>query len=934
MKALIVEDETITRISFEEYLRLLGHEVTACSNAESALEEYQHTFYPLILLDLSLPGMDGFEFCRCIRSLPRGNQSMVLIITAHDQRQALSEALDAGADDYLIKPVELELLQVRVTVLERQFQNLLRRHKAEEALEKERNLLRALMDNVPDHIYFKNRQSRFLKINQAMTRWFRLHEPAEAFGKTDFDFFTNEHAQQAFDDEQTIIRTGRPIIAKEEKETWPDGRVTWVSTSKVPLCDSTGEVIGTFGVSRDITQHKQAQEILYLLESAIKTIPLGITISDPNGKILYTNPAEARMHGFAEHELIGQSTRILAPEGKWQQMASEELAKTENWKRESINIRKDGSQFPVQLISTAVKRNHNEFLGVVTTCEDITERKHTEHALKEANDELERRVEERTRELRELNVQLNRDIYEREQMEVELQQAKEFAEQANRAKSEFLANMSHEIRTPMNAILGFSEILKERLYDMPQYHEYFNGIVESGQNLLRLINAVLDLSKIEAGRMDLRPETVPLRMVLHEIQHTFSLKIQEKGLLFKQYTSADMPEKVHIDGTRFRQILFNLVGNAVKFTHEGSITVILNSTLSEDGEHPMVDLHLEVRDTGIGIPEHDLLRIFDPFQQAEHQTAQVTGTGLGLTITKRLVEMMGGTISVESTVNTGTCFTVKIPHVPVIEDASEYAMQQVSAMNDVRFAPATILIVEDQRSNRDVIKAFLEDYEGLQVIEAENGQEVLELLKHTRPNLILMDIQMPVMDGYEVTQQIKDHPQWRTIPVIAVTAYAMKGQREKFQQIFDMYLSKPIVKQTLISTLAQFLPTAERKGNISAQTTDDVGSSSERQTSDVCQELRGFLQRTPECSAGMSEYCQSILLPRYQEVSELMSIDDMKVFAGALLDAARTYSISPLECYGNELTHAINVFDISNIRRLLERFPEIIDILTTQHQDP
>jgi PAS domain S-box-containing protein len=930
MKVLIVEDETITRVTFEEHLRILGHEVTACANAESALEEYQRTFYPLVLLDLGLPGMDGFEFCRCIRRLPRGNQSMVLVITAHDQRQALSEALDAGANDYLIKPVELDLLQVRVAILERQFHDRMRRHEAETALEEEQNLLRALLDNVPDHIYFKDRESRFLKINQALSHWFHLISPEDALGKTDFDFFNNEHAQQAFDDEQTIIRTGQPIIAREEKETWLDGQITWVSSTKVPLRDSTGEVIGTFGVSRNITHQKKAQEVLYLLESAIKTIPLGITISDPDGKILYTNPAEAHMHGFTEDELIGQSTRILAPENKWQPMTPEELVDLKNWKRESVNVRQDRSQFPVQLISTAVKTDSGKILGVVTTCEDITERKRTEQMLQEANDELEHRVEERTKELRELNVQLNRDIYERQQMEVELQQAKEMAVQANNAKSEFLANMSHELRTPMNAILGFSEILKERLRDMPQYHDYFNGIMESGQNLLRLINAVLDLSKIEAGQMELRPETVVLRVVLNEIQHTFSLKLQEKGVAFKCYTNADMPAKVRIDGTRLRQILFNLVGNAVKFTHEGHIAVMLNTNSHDDDEPSAVDLHIEVRDTGIGISEHDISRIFAPFQQVGNRTGGVAGTGLGLTITKRLVEMMRGTISVESVVNAGTTFKVDIPLIPVVADTDFSDTKHAFHGADVQFAPATILIVEDQPSNREVVRAFFESYETLQIVEAGNGKDALKIIESIRPDVILMDIQMPVMDGYEATQLLKAHPQWQSIPVIAVTAYAMKDQREQFQTIFDAYLSKPVVKRTLMETLAQFLPTipAPEKDSHESQgfaNTNDVASSPQ---SALCQELQEFLRQADGWDAGIHEHCRSVLVPYYQDVNAFMSIDDMKVFAEAVVNAARAYDIPLLEQYGQRLSHSIEVFDITNIRRLLELFPRIAEILT------
>jgi two-component system, sensor histidine kinase and response regulator len=815
-----------------------------------------------------------------------------------------------------------------LTILERQVQAIAHRQAAEAALERERNLLRALLDTVPDHIYFKDSASRFLKINPAMARWLGLPSPEQAIGKTDFDFFTAEHAQQSCDDEQTMLRTGQPVVAKEERETWPDGRVTWVSSTKVPLRDATGGIIGTFGVSRDITQQKKARGVFQLLESALHTIPLGVTISDPSGKILYTNPAEAAMHGFAEYELIGQSIRILAPADRWQPTTLAELARRQNWQRESVNLRRNGERFPVHLISTAVSTDQGELLGVVTTCEDITERKRTEQMLQEANEELERRVEERTKDLWELNAQLNHDIYEREQMDVALQQAKDLAERANSAKSEFLANMSHEIRTPMNAILGFSEILKERLRDVPQYQDYLNSILESGQNLLRLINAVLDLSKIEAGQLDLQPEVVALREVLAEIQHIFSLKVQQKGLTFKCYANADMPAKIRIDGTRLRQVLLNLVGNAVKFTSQGQVDLRVQAEPTEASAEPAVDLVIEVQDTGIGVTDDDACRIFEPFQQARHQVGRSTGTGLGLAITKRLVEMLGGTVTLRSTPGQGSTFRVDIPAVPLESDDYDdsHACRAVGA--EAQFAPATILIVEDQTSNRDVLRALFEAYPSLRILEASNGEEALALLQTVQPDLILMDIQMPVLNGYEATRVVKAHPQWRVIPVIAVTAYAMKDQREQFETLFDGYLSKPVVKREMIATLSRFLTTTA-SGAPEVLAEDDGPHRRPTVAADLPAQIRADCERAGRPDAALIERCRAELWPRYQSVIELMSIDDMKRFDEALDALAAAYDAPALRRYSDEFHRYIGVFDIANIRRLLAVFPAIFEVLTS-----
>ncbi len=770
----------------------------SCEDAEIALDLYQQTFIPLILLDLALPGMDGFEFTRRIRALPQGDLTMILVITAFDRRKDIMLALDAGADDYLVKPVSVDQLQVRLTILERRLESLMRRKRAEEELEKHRHHLAELVN------------------------------------------------------ERTI---------KLQKE---------------------------------IEERKRKEEEVLLLKNAIETAKVGVTITDANRKILYTNLAEAETHGYTREELVNKDVRIFSPEEYWQNINFDQL--DHHWERESVNIRKDGSTFPVHSISTPVRDESGNPIGIITISEDITERK---------------------------------------QAEMELKNAKDAAEAANRVKSEFLANMSHEIRTPMNAVLGFSEILKEQLRDFPEYGEYLNGIVNSGNNLLRLINDILDLSKIEAGRLEIRPETVHLKTIFDEIQSIFSLKTREKGVQLQTHIDANIPAIVLIDGTRLRQILFNLVGNAVKFTHKGSISVLLTTVVKERAESKTLDLLVEVRDTGIGIPPEIRQRIFELFHQQNPQ--YFGGTGLGLTIARRLVVMMNGTISVESTVDEGTVFQVSLPGVSVV-NAEEVIIEEKETFDmPIHFNGATILLVEDNASNKDVVRTYVSPY-NLRLIEAENGQEAIRVLKQTRPDLILMDIQMPVMDGDEVTKIIKGDQNLREIPVVALTAYAMKEQREQFQELFDAYLSKPIFKAELIATFAKFLPhttlSAKEEGEIAQYAVTDTLPGEHGASAFPGIEQRGILEDLETYSAHTETFPKEFLdtfhddlLPKYREISEVMSIDEIIEFAEALIAAGGSFTIPPLKKYGDELLRRIKVFDITNVKHLLTQFSNIVEII-------
>lgn len=510
-----------------------------------------------------------------------------------------------------------------------------------------------------------------------------------------------------------------------------------------------------------------------------------------------------------------------------------------------------------------------------------------------------------------------RDVTDLRNKEEELRRAKDEAQAANRAKSEFLANMSHEIRTPMNAILGFAEILIGKLSDSP-LQRYASTIYSGGRGLLTIINDILDLSKIEAGKLEFEYRPVNLYRLFDELRTFFQIKLEEKSLEFRMDIDPTLPRSLLLDEARLRQILINLVGNAVKFTDAGFVRVAVHSEESERAESD-VRLVFEVEDSGIGIREDQLQKIFEAFHQQSGQSIRRHGgTGLGLNITRRLVEMMDGDITVHSVAGSGSLFRVMLPNILIGSLEPEVSIPR--DLKNIVFSESTVLVVDDSSANRELLKEYLSPW-NLTIIEAENGAIAVEQARQARPDIIIMDMKMPEMDGYTATEILTADETTRDIPVVALTASAMAGDRERAMTLGCRgFLSKPVSRTELLDELVKFLP----------HTLNSELTETDTQESIIVLEQKVVPQSG--VATELLEQLETVYTQRWEDLRIVLIPDEVQHFAIDLKQLADRYSSEHLAKYADTLDQQAITMQFSLLEKTLESYPDLLREFRTLHK--
>lgn len=722
-------------------------------------------------------------------------------------------------------------------------------------------------------------------LNSRLSSMAGYTDTSALIGKNILDSYLGDHKDKLFKEIlPTIQRKGQ--YTGEIDMVRKDGIVIHTIENFFIIRNAEGEAVSFALTVTDITDRKLAEKALQQSENNFRAIftnaAIGIDVVDKDGNFIQVNRAMCDMMGYSADELkkLSISDVTYPADRKVSENPLRDLfeGKKDFYRIEKRYLRKNGEIFWADLSVT-------DFHDVV-------------------NDQK-------------LAIGTIIDINASKRLEEELRKSREEAIKANMAKSEFLANMSHEIRTPLNAVIGFTELLETMVSDKKQIN-YLQSIKSGGKNLLMLINDILDLSKIEAGKLEFKYEPVNPYLLIDEIKQIFSIKIAEKDIDFIVEVEDDIPGSLIMDEVRLRQVIFNLIGNAIKFTETGYVKFSVHKLLSKS-DSSKIDLMIDVEDTGIGIPKNQQNRIFDAFQQQSGQsTRKYGGTGLGLSISKRLVEMMGGVISLKSTVGKGSVFSFTLFGVSIGAALEDVAHEDSLNVDSVSFEPAKIMIVDDVESNRRIISENFAS-RNITMVEAEDGHKAVLLASQFMPDVIFMDIRMPVMDGFEAARLIKTKHATKSIKIIALTASVRsEDQDEDYQKYFDAYLKKPVTRVELFRELMRFLKYSELKQElpeIPEIKEDEIAEASVSLTTKQSQELLKLLDND--------------FMNLWKQANKYQMSDEIEHFAQVVKAKGDELNIAQLMSYGQNLCEAVDHFDLEKMDAYLKQFPFVVERLKT-----
>jgi PAS domain S-box-containing protein len=803
-KTLIVDRDKEVRESLANWLNGSGYTCTLVSDTVEAREFLRGGHSDLVVC--SINGNDGSDLDFARNILAECPRTALVFVRASDDAAVAEYARELGVPGCITKPLDpTEVVICMDNAVHRLESKIygsadgerparktrryspddgngsLPRKSGGECFNQDVKRYRELVESAQDIFCVTDARGYIKYVNPIATEMLGYARD-ELIGK-DYLSFVNQDYQKTARRLYTVQLARKiPNTYWEFPAVTKDGKETWLGQNVQPIMDGEN-VLGFQTIARNINDRKRLDEDRLKFLEAVEQTSSIVMITDTQGQIEYVNPKMTEVTGYSKEELIGNNLEILKPGLKtpgeyktlWRTITS-----GRTWRGQIQNRNKSGETYWESASISPIRNKEGEITHFLVIMEDITELKRSEEKLEEAN-----------RELEEINQQLEKAIEKANKLVFA-------AEAASISKSEFLANMSHEIRTPLNGIIGMTELALDTRLTAEQ-QEYLRIVKASADSLLTLINDILDFSKIEAKRLDLDIINFDLRDTLGDTLKTLALRAHEKSLELTCHVLPDVPEALVGDPGRLRQIVVNLVGNAIKFTDQGE--VILDVQIKKKSEDT-VCLHFSVKDTGVGITPEKLKLIFEPFAQADGSaTRRHRGTGLGLAISSHLVEMMGGEIWVESEVGKGSIF-----HFMVQFGLQKVACPKIAHEDVVEVRDLPVLVVDDNETNRRVLEEILGSW-GMKPTVVESAQAALLVIEASKNRgqpfpLVIMDANMPHMDGFTLAEEIKKRAELKSATIMMLTSAGLRGDAARCRELgVAAYLTKPIKHSYLLDAI-------------------------------------------------------------------------------------------------------------------------------------